>query len=617
MPKKQHAHSKHAASHAPKHDERSGIADADITAGLSAIYGETRDDLKVMARGGSAMTRFLVRAIIALSVVCVSVAIGYLVYQRFFTNDDDSAPLTMTFVVPSELTSGAPVHLELLYANNTGYPLTNVEIDVNVPQGFLMTSSAPLATNATDFTWVLGTISAHSDGKIVVDGLWQADVPSTTGIQALASYKPANFNAQFNDIVTATVTTNASTLALTVDPVPQASAGQEISYLVRLKNSGADVIIAPTVDVTLPEGFFVKTSTPALVPGAASIFALPDLLAGTETSVTIVGTYASDVSGVRTMTSRVRVGAVRPSVQATATTETTVQGSALSLVMVGNGNEGTIAADPGSLLRVALRLENTGDVPITDASALLDFTAEDNLPITWSTAVLDGGKITAKGITFDTKRIGTLAPGAHVALNLAFPLKTDLSAVSSAFSIAFSATQLGVTVYAPSLTVVLNSEVQLTSTLRYFAEDGSPLGSGPLPPVVGSATHYRAIWSIASGVHAVKDVTVSATLPDGVVWDNFATADGGSVTYDDVTRVVRWTMSSIPKDASALTAKFSVSITPNANDEGLVKTIVGSSVFRAKDEETGAVIERTVPPVTTECIGDTRAVGKGNVQAAS
>ena len=224
--------------------------------------------------------------------------------------------------------------------------------------------------------------------------------------------------------------------------------------------------------------------------------------------------------------------------------------------------------------------------------------------------------MTAKGIVFDAKAIGTIAAGSHKSLDLAFPLKTDLSAVSSTFSVAFSATRGVITVQASPLTVQLNSDAAIFSALRYFDDDGAPLGSGPLPPVVGNATHYRATWTIASGLHGLNTVTVSATLPEGVTWDDFSTATSGSMSYDASSRTVRWTTSSIPAGSAAVTARFSVSITPTVADVGLAKTLVGKTVLNAKDDMTGSVLERSTDAVTTECEGDVLATGKGTVKAS-
>ena len=587
---------------------------AEIDASLSAIYGEERDDLQTVAQAPNRLTRFLVRAVVALTVLCVIAVAGFFIYDRFFSSARDGKPLLLNFVVPDDVQSGAETTIELDYANQTSYPLTDVEIDINLPAGFKQTSSTPSLTDAQGYVWNLGTIGAKSDGKIVLTGIWQADVPSATGIQALVGYRPANFNAQFHDIAVKTVSTTTSTTSVTIDAPTEANVGEAVTYTVHVVNNGPQTLTAPKLVLTLPTGFFVSSSSPVIAAGSAPEYVLPDIATTTEQVVTVTGAFASDVSGSQAFTAVSGVAGTRFSPQATATALTDVKPSALSITMVGNGEAGNIAADPGTLLRLALRLENTSDVAITDASALLDFTAEDNIPIDWKTAVLDGGKTTAKGITFDAKAIGSIAPKDHVTLNLAFPLKSDLSAVSSTFSVAFSATRGAITITATPLTVSLNSDASISSTLRYFDEDGAPLGSGPLPPTVGTATHYRAVWSITGGLHGLRDVSVSAVLPDGMAWDDFSTASSGTITYDASSHVIRWAISSIPAGGGEVTARMSLSFTPTSADIGLVKTVLGKSQLAAKDDVSGAAIERSADPITTACDGDSFATGKGVVK---
>ena len=615
---------KHKTSHTPDapkkhHVEDEEILDAkdsssDIDDGLSAIYGDERDDLKIVSRGGSRVTGFLIRFIVFLLVACIIAVGGYFGYQRFFASGHEGKPLSMEFIAFDELKSGSLATIELDYKNQTSYPLTDVEIDVNLPSGFVLKTSTPDATAPADFIFDLGTIPGGSDGKILIEGVWNVDVPSTTGIQALASYKPANFNAQFHDIATKTIATNLGTTLLKIDAPETANVGETVTYTVHVQNSGTEILVAPQVILTFPTGFFVQSSVPPLASGGGSTYSIADIAPAAEGTIVITGAFASDVVGTQTFTAVAGIAGTRFSAQATGTALTDVKGSALAIAMVGNGTQGNVVADPGSLLRVALRIENTSTAPVTDATAILDFTAEDNVPIDWKTAVTAGGKLTAKGITFDTKTIGTIAAGDHVTLNLAFPLKTDLSAVSSTFAITFSATHGTITVQAPPLNVTLNSDATVLSALRYFDDDGSPLGSGPLPPTVGQATHYRAIWTIASGMHGLNDVTVSATLPEGITWDDFSTASSGVVVFDSATRTVRWTLSSIPAESAAVIARFSVSITPVAGDVGLTKTIVGKTLMSGKDDTTKAVVERSAEAITTACDGDPLVEGKGTVK---
>ena len=615
--KKAHREHKHRQTERVDHHDRAVepiLDDTEITESLHAIYGEERDDLQMVAQAPSRLTRFLVHVIIVLLVVCAAVGVGYFVYQQRFAGDRDAKPLVMSFVMADDIQSGSMTTIELDYANRTGSPLTAVTIDVNVPAGFVITEAEPLMTDTEDISWDLGTIGARSDGKIVLTGTWIADVPSTTGVQAIATYKPANFNAQFHDIATKTVSTTTSTTAVTIDAPTTANVGESVMYTVHVSTTGTVIVSAPKVIMTLPEGFFVSSSTPAITAGGSTEWMLTDLVPSVEQTIVVSGIFASDAAGARTMTVSSGVPGSRFSPQATATAMTEVKPSALALTMVANGGTGTIITDPGSLLRLSLRLDNTSDSAMTDVTALLDFIAGDNVPISWTDAVLDGGRITAKGIVFDATTIGSIPAGSYALLNLAFPLKADLSAVSSEFSVAFSATRGSVTVSATPLIVQLNSDAGVTATLRYYDEDGSPLGSGPLPPTSGQATHYRAVWAITGGSHGIKDVTVSATLPEDVTWDDFSTATSGSISYDSSTRVIRWTISSLPAAGVQVSARMSVSITPTADDVGFEKTVIGKVVLNAKDALTGTTLERSDDAVTTACDGDALATGKGTVK---
>ncbi len=615
--RKLHGHSEPTRKHpVPAAEEKNTeeMFESDIDDGLSVIYGDERDDLKVVTRGGSRVTRFLLRSIIFLIVAFILTIVGYFGYQRFFASNHEGKPLIMEFVALDELQSGMPTAIELDYRNQTSYPLTGVEIDINLPSGFVMRAATPTATVSADLIFDLGTVPGGSDGKIIIDGVWNVDVPSTTGIQALAAYKPANFNAQFHDIATKTIATNTSATIVVIDAPETANVGETITYTVHVQNSGTETLAVPQVALVLPAGFFVQSSAPPLVSGGGSTYTLADILPAAESTIVITGAFASDVLGTQTLTATAGIAGARFSAQAMASAITDVKGSALALTMVGNGTQGTVIADPGSLLHIALRLENTSDAPVSDASALLDFTAEDNLPIDWKTAILASGKATAQGIVYDAKTLGTIAPGEHKTLDLSIPLKTDLSAVSSTFTVLFSGTHGVITVQAAPLIVTLNSDASLLSTLRYYDDDGSPLGSGPLPPTVGNRTHYRAVWTIASGLHGLNDVTVSAVLPDGIVWDDFSTTTSGLISYDLSTRTVRWSLSSVPAESAAVLARFSVSLSPVAADVGLTKTVIGKAVLNAKDDVTSAVIERSADAVSTECAGDTFASGKGMVK---
>ncbi|MCR4312437.1 MAG: hypothetical protein NUV56_04090 [Candidatus Uhrbacteria bacterium] len=606
----------------PRHEKRghedkktSGPVSEDaLKEGLEVIYGEDRDDLHVVERGSSPLTRWLTRAVGVLAVLTALAFTGYFVYASFFAHRSQPDPLTMEFEVQDTLISGERASIVLHYANPTSVPLASLEIDINLPTTFRLLSSDVTATNAEELVWDIGSISAHSDGKITLEGIWIAEVPSSTALQALANYKPANFNSSFHEIASATVATNTSTATVVLTGPEKASPGVEAAYSAVVTNTGSETLSGAELELVLPDGFFVTQTNPVIEGGADARWLIGELAPLATLTYTFSGTFASDVSGLSTIGTTLGVSdGVRMMAQSTSSVFTDVAGSSLQLNMVVNGATGDVSADPGSLLRISLRVQNTGTEVIKGVTALLDFQSEGALPITWSGAVLDGGRVTAAGIVYDADVIGDLDPEERVLINLALPLKADVETAASSFSLVLSGTANSVTVQAAPIEVTLNSDASLRAEARYFDEDGVPLGSGPLPPVVGRTTSYRVVWTVTNGLHDLENITISATLPDGVVWDNFSTADLGSVGYDEGTRAVRWSIATLPDDVQQVDANFSVSVVPTEENLGTYITLTSGSLMRGTDVQTDASLERSADELTTELAGDAHAEGKGIV----
>lgn len=600
----------------PHHHEKSEeeITQDDLEEGLAVIYGEERDDLHTMTRGGSRLTRWLVRAVIALAIITPLAFLGYFIYIRYIAVENDLEPLVMGFDVASELKSGEEATIVLNYGNGTTVPIASLSIDVNLPSTFQVTSMSPEPTNAEDLVWDLGTIPTYTDSQITVTGVWIAEAPSTTTLQAIAQYRPSNFNSLFSDIATTDVTTLGSALTVEMTGPTTASPGQALSYTAIVKNTGTQTLKDAQLALEMPEGFFISDSDPEIAAGEPAEWIFAELPPAFEQAVTFTGSFASDVSGAKTLDAVLgMLDDKRVLLQSTSTASIDVTGSSLQLDLVANGNTGNVTADPGSLLRLSLRVQNTGEAALSGVSALVDFLADERLPLEWSEGDWDGGRLTSAGVVFDAATIGDLAPGGRKLFNISVPVKDDVDGYASEFTVVLGATQGSVTVKATPVIVDLNSDATLSAVGRYYDESGAPLGSGPLPPEVQETTSYRILWTIANGLHSLEDVTVSATLPEDVHWDSFSTADLGTIAFDEGTRVVRWTIASLPDDVQQIEANFSISITPEPTDAGAYMDLLRTTAMRATDAETGASLERSAEEITTEIPQDTYAEGEGRV----
>lgn len=606
-----HTPHKHTTHHPSKE-----LAEEDrvIEEGLQAIYGDDRSDLHTVERDGSRFTRILTRLVLMLALVAVFAFGGFFVYTTYFDHSATSKPLVMSIEAPAEVKSGEKTQIIVHYANPSRIPLAALELDINLPAAFALSMAQPQPTDANEMLWNIGSLGSHSDGQLVLEGVWLSAVPATTNIQALAAYRPGNFNSNFSDIATATVNTLSSVLTIEARGPETAVPGQELTYAATLKNTGVQTMIAPHFSLTLPDGFLLAKSSPAFEPGADAEWTLPDLAPEATAEVTWTGAFAADASDVRQfgLVASVPEGD-RQLTQATAQWFTDVTGSDLQTTLVVNGNSDKATTELGGTLRLSLRLENAGDTEISGASFVLDFKPDSGVPLVWKSAALAGGKLTASGITFDAATVGTLQPGEKKTFNLSFPVKTELAPTDvDAWNVTAFVTSGENKAQTPPFPISMKASADLSATARFYSESGAPIGEGPLPPKVGEATTYRVYWSIDKAVHELENISVSATIPPDVSWDDRILTSTGNIQFDATTQTVRWDIATLPINESA-TAEFTVKLIPGEEDIATFVKLLSGSVLSATDAATDSLVEAQADACTTEIPGDTFAAGKGTV----
>ncbi len=601
--------------HASRHHGKHSLAnDRVITDGLQAIYGDDVSDLQIVKRDGSRLTQLLTRIVVSLALLAMVAFGGFFVYVNVFDNSGSKMPLVMSIEAPLEAKSGEAMRIVVNYANPTGTPLAALELDINLPSSFALVVAQPVPTDAEAMLWNIGSLGSHSDGQIILEGVWLSAVPATTTIQALAAYRPGNFNSNFSEIATSTVTTLSSVISLELTGPEAGIPGQDISYTAKIKNTGLQDIAMAKFDLTLPAGFILSSSTPALEAGADPEWILSNLVPDVEQIITWNGSFTTEVKDVQQFMGVVAISeGDRDLAQATETWFTDVAGSDLQATLVVNGNTDQATIEPGETIRLTVRLENVGTTDLSGASYLLDFKPDAGIPIVWNSAILSGGKLTPQGVVFDATTLGTLKAGEKKTYNLSFPVK-DVPATNEVdtWTASVYVTVGNNTVQTSPFKISLKAKAELSSTARYYSDTGAPLGEGPLPPEVGSATSYRIFWNLKQTVHELDNITVTATIPPDVVWTNRVLNSTGSLQHDAVNQTVRWEIAHLPV-ATAATAEFSLQLVPGAEDVGTFVKLLSGAILSATDVKTGTLIETVTASVTTELPDDALAAGRGTV----
>jgi len=165
-----------------------------------------------------------------------------------------------------------------------------------------------------------------------------------------------------------------------------------------------------------------------------------------------------------------------------------------------------------------------------------------------------------------------------------------------------------------SLRIPISSPLNLKVEARYFSSDGTTLGSGPLPPKVGSATRYRLIWSLSGAVHRITNLVVKSVLPDGVkVIENSANTAFG--TFSVAGNQPSWQLPSVEAGIEP-SVEFTVELTPGKTDVGKILVLSGQTTAQGDDDVTQGSISAIGSVATTNLDTDSTARGKGVVEAA-
>ena len=287
--------------------------------------------------------------------------------------------------------------------------------------------------------------------------------------------------------------------------------------------------------------------------------------------------------------------------------------------IVANGSDAQASAMLGDDLRITLAIHNTGITDIESVTALLDFqTPEDGrMPLHWSGSDYDGGTLTSDGVYWSESAIGTIAAGEKKIYNLRFPIHDSLAQQDADKLTVIAHIDHGQgTIRSKLIPITITSELSLNAHMRYFDDTGSAVGFGPLPPMVGKETAYEFVWTIGNSMHDLEDIRLETTLSPDAVWKNSTQASIGSLTYNETTRELAWTIDFLPANSGLQTSYVLTSITPNEQMTNSFVRLFSESLLTALNLETNTFLQTSAESTNTDLKQDPHNTENGIVSPA-
>ncbi|MFA5954443.1 MAG: hypothetical protein WC817_02835 [Patescibacteria group bacterium] len=552
-------------------------------------------------------------------------AAAWLGFYAFRTlQQNNGGAVTLQIIAPTEASVGSAVTYRFLVNNKASDVVNNVNLRVNYPSGFLWHASSITPDGESKNTWSLAAIQPGESKEVDVDGTLLGEAGSLGTVFGTLTYKLANFQSelQTSDSVSTALTTGNQTLSWEGDA--QAVPGTEVTYVLHYANKSNEPLPPAVLRINNVDGFSVTSTDPkvdATSDGVSwNIDALPPAAEG---KVSLIGKWNNTTVGEHALTATLEVAGDQGKTNVITSAElkvTAVGGEAL-LSLTVNGQQNQPVASLGDTLHLNLHYQNISDVSLGNATVSVSF---DSSVINWPEVNLSDGSVDGSSTVWTSKDLPILArivPGGGGDISWDMPLKNQVS-VGTNLSLTVTPTLhyekrdndvKPNDIEGAPVIIAVNTGLNLDASARYFLSDGTPVGSGPLPPRVGSETSYQITWKLSSSVHTLTSVIVTGNLPTNVKIGSGSASVG---TWQNNNGQPEWHITSLPPGLEP-EAHFTVTLRPVSADAGKILILAGKNALTANDDVTKGQVSIAGNTVTTNLDGDTVASGKGIVAAGT
>lgn len=578
-------------------DDDSEVLNADDE--ISSLYDIDDDgtdiDMTTLEQRASTRVWFIFAALL---VVLFSV-VGYFGYRVFggdpLTQEGDGE-MEVELTVDEKVASGDVVQVEIAYTNNKTVDIDSGTVEVFYPDGFRFYEASVDPVDSRQRIWDVGTVAAGTGGKIRITGQLVGEADSQKQFRVNLTYQPSNFSHDFQTSAEATTQITTSIVDASVEVAEQVQSGQEFSYTVKYANASAAELNDVQISLVYPENFsYVSSSEEPSI--SDNTWRIGTLLPKEEKELTVNGYL--DASSGSTHEFIFQLGVLELD------NSFNVQVEKNSLVIVVNPElELSLTApdliEAGEDVPVTVTIKNSADVEINDFQVGLTFS---------------GGLFDEEEHIFDT--IDTVSAFDEVELTYSVPTNTpgnkakqqQLEVVATVLSAKVEGQDVEFSEQ-PEKVIQVSGDLNVTAEGRYFDENLSKIGSGPLPPVVGEETTFVIEWSVATTLNPYENVSVSTSLPADVEWQSAS----GDVAYDSDSRKVVWNLGDVAARMND-SVSFEVSIVPKASDVDGLKVLTETTVVTGRDTFTGEQVSDELQRINSNISTDEGGAGKGIVVA--
>jgi hypothetical protein len=557
--------------------------------------------------------------------------IGFSIFKYVKNNRDISSVLKINISAPEKVGLGEDFFYEIEYKNNSNYNLNNLSLEFTYPENFILAEVYSIDETADNKVWKIEKLGPNLNGKIKIRGKIINKEGSINLLTVKANYGIDGLSSGFSKESLNSVIIGSLPFQITNDLYSTVLIDEEYPLKLNFKDFPINQINKFVLSFSGPENIFSIKNT--IDKNSSSSSSSTNLTKIDDYNFSITASSSdpfsfdfkykiserkNDQENISWILKYVDdAGKEFIFFEKQVTLE--IIKSDLNLNISINESSTDIPINFGDTLNYVITYNNKGDKDMKNV-VIMAVLKSDFLD--WkSLKDENGGTVSRKTISWTSKEISdleVLEPGEGGEIK--FSINTgnsnniefgqDLKVSSYAqFSIGniedFSDEDEHLNDNSSNtITNEFNSDLSIQERVLYFDDDNIPVGSGPLPPVVGEKTSFKYYWILKNSLHELKDVKVELDLPDYVIWDNNYNVDAGNLSYDINDNKIVFTISRWPIGIDTVEASFSVSIIPTEAEYNKIIILSPGSSLSAVDDKTGAIINKKTEVKTSKLEDD-------------
>ncbi len=174
----------------------------------------------------------LVGLIVFFGLVSAVSWLGIIFFSRFGTGSSDNVKVNI--LGSQKVTAGEAVQYEVRYKNNESFPLASSEIGLYFPKNFILSGSDPVLSDKNNLK--IGTLAVGEERSVKFTGKFFAPEGEKLPLQAVLTYKPSNFNSNFEKVGNLEVAIGGSVFDGSLEAPDKLTVGDMAAYKLTYKN---------------------------------------------------------------------------------------------------------------------------------------------------------------------------------------------------------------------------------------------------------------------------------------------------------------------------------------------------------------------------------------------